>query len=54
MVLNLNELAKFTLTSTIGGLVACGSAVGATTGSIKGEFTVTGSKEGVHTPIMVE
>ncbi|HYJ20393.1 MAG TPA: hypothetical protein VEW07_00050, partial [Solirubrobacterales bacterium] len=47
LVLNFNELSKLNVTSTIGPLVLCGvkaiEGPAATTASLKGELTVTGS-----------
>ena len=54
LVLNLNGMAKFNVTNTLGGLLGCGAPLGATTGSLKGELTVTGFSEGAHTKVMVE
>ncbi|HYJ21899.1 MAG TPA: hypothetical protein VEW07_07750 [Solirubrobacterales bacterium] len=48
LVLNLSELAKFNVTSTMGGLAVCGvngtSGHAATTASLRGEYTVTGEE----------
>ncbi|HYJ21927.1 MAG TPA: hypothetical protein VEW07_07890 [Solirubrobacterales bacterium] len=55
---NLAELAKFNVTSTMGPLSVCGvngtSGHAATTGSLRGEYHVTGKSGGVATKVMLE
>ncbi|HYJ21926.1 MAG TPA: hypothetical protein VEW07_07885 [Solirubrobacterales bacterium] len=55
---NLNELAKFNFTSTMGPLSVCGvnatSGHAATTGSLRGEYVITGKSGGVDTKVMLE
>ncbi|HYJ21922.1 MAG TPA: hypothetical protein VEW07_07865 [Solirubrobacterales bacterium] len=55
---NLAELAKFNVTSTMGPLSVCGvngtSGHAATTGSLRGEYHVTGTSGGVATKVMLQ
>ncbi|HYJ21925.1 MAG TPA: hypothetical protein VEW07_07880 [Solirubrobacterales bacterium] len=55
---NLAELAKFNVTSTMGPLSVCGvngtSGHAATTGSLRGEYHVTGKSGGVDTKVMLQ